>query len=195
MLLQNEIDVALGLDATWDLLTDLERIAPCLPGATVEGRDGDRYRGSVKVEVGPVSAHFTGTAELVEKDSAGRWAVIAASGRDPGTQSNATAEIRARLEQVGPGKTRVLIDTELDISGPVARLGRGAVADVSSRLLAQVVANLAEDPTPAPRTAVTSPATTPAARPTLEERYGNVLVGAALGAIVSWLLFGRRSTR
>jgi carbon monoxide dehydrogenase subunit G len=215
MLLQNEIDVALGLDATWDLLTDLERIAPCLPGATLEGRDGDRYRGSVKVKVGPISAHFTGTAEFVEKDRAGRCAVIAASGRDPRGQSNATAEVRARLEPVGTGETRVLIDTQLDISGRVAQFGRGAIADVSNRLLAQFVANLAEDLVPTHRTAVTSPTTTPGARhdrgpaessagdlnllamvvPTLKERYGQALLGAALGTILSWLLFGRRSTR
>lgn len=199
MLLQNEIDVALGLEATWDLLTDLERIAPCFPGATLDGRDGGRYQGSVKVEVGPIGAHFAGTAELVEKDEAARRAVIAASGKDPRGQSKATAEIRARLEPVGTGETRVLIDTELDISGRVARFGRGAIADVSNRLLAQFAANLAEGLVPISRPAVPSPTTTPGAlalvAPTLEERYGQVLLGAALGTIVSWLLFGRRSTR
>ena len=215
MLLQNEIDVALGLEATWDLLTDLERIAPCLPGATLDGRDGDRYRGSVKVKVGPIGAHFAGTAELLEKDEAARCAVIAASGKDPRGQSNATAEIRARLEPVGPGETRVLIDTDLDISGRVAQFGRGAIADVSNRLLAQFAANLAEGLVPISRPAVPSPTTTPGARhdrqpaanragdlnvlalvaPTLKERYGQALLGAALGTIVSWLLFGRRSTR
>src|SRR5688500_3940902 len=128
MLLQHEIDVALGMDATWDLLTDLERIAPCLPGATLDGRDGDRYRGSVKVKVGPIGAHSTGTAEFVEKDEAARCAVIAASGQDRRGQANATAEIRARLEPVGTDATRVLIDTELDISGRVAQFGRGAIA-------------------------------------------------------------------
>lgn len=215
MLLQNEIDVALGLDATWDLLTDLARIAPCLPGATLEGRDGDRYRGSVKVKVGPIGAHFTGTAEFVEKDKAARSAIIAASGKDRRGQSNATAEIRARLEPISTGETRVLIDTQLDISGRVAQFGRGAIADVSNRLLAQFAANLAEDLAPIRHPAVQAPTTTSGARhdrqpgansagdlnllaliaPTLKERYGQALLGAALGTILSWLLFGRRSTR
>lgn len=179
MLLNNEFVVAAPADQAWALLTDLERVAPCLPGASLEGREGDAYLGSVKIKVGPISAHFRGTAHFVEQDDAAHAATIAAAGKDPRGQAAANATIRARLQPEGPSSTRVVVDTDLDISGRMAQFGRGAIADVSVRLMNQFADNLsrqisaepgvasAHTPNggPAPSTAAPSPAAKPTSAP------------------------------
>lgn len=142
MLLTNEFEVETDLEQTWTLLTDLERIMPCLPGASLEGREGDNYLGNVKIKVGPIGAHFKGTAFFAQKDDLAHTAVISASGKDPKGQAAANAQISARLEAMSPTRTRVLIDTDLDISGRMAQFGRGAIADVSNRLMGQFADNL-----------------------------------------------------
>lgn len=142
MLLKNEFEIEAGLEPSWALLTDLERIAPCMPGATLHGREGERYLGNVKIKVGPISANFAGTAAFTEKDDRSHTAVISASGKDPRGQATADARIRARLEPVSDTRTRVLVDTDLDIAGKMAQFGRGAIADVSNRLIGQFVSNL-----------------------------------------------------
>jgi carbon monoxide dehydrogenase subunit G len=142
MLLTNEFEIDADLEHTWTLLTDLERIMPCLPGASLDGRDGDNYLGNVKIKVGPIGAHFKGTAFFAQKNDAAHTAVISASGKDPKGQAAANAQITARLERVSPSRTRVLIDTDLDISGRMAQFGRGAIADVSNRLMGQFADNL-----------------------------------------------------
>ncbi|GAA1143091.1 SRPBCC family protein [Nocardioides aquiterrae] len=142
MLLKNEFEIDAGVDRAWELLTDLARIMPCMPGAALEGVEGDNYLGNVKIKVGPIGAHFRGTAHFAQKDDATHSAVIAAAGKDPKGQAAANAQIHARLEPVTPTRTRVLIDTDLDISGRMAQFGRGAIADVSNRLIGQFVANI-----------------------------------------------------
>lgn len=142
MLLKNEFEIEADLESSWALLTDLQRIAPCMPGATLQGREGDRYLGNVKIKVGPISANFAGTAAFAEKDNLTHTAVISASGKDPRGQATADARIRARLEPVSDTRTRVLVDTDLDIAGKMAQFGRGAIADVSNRLIGQFVSNL-----------------------------------------------------
>ncbi|WP_214108329.1 SRPBCC family protein [Acrocarpospora catenulata] len=205
MLLKNEFELDADLDLAWALLTDLERIAPCMPGARLDGRDGDAYLGSVRVKVGPIGAHFTGTARFDHRDDAARVAVIAASGKDPRGQATAAARIHARLEPVGPARTRVLIDTDLDISGRMAQFGRGAIADVSNRLIGQFVSNLSTQLVPAdtPREAAAPPPPPqePEAGglnaaelilPVLRDRYGKAAAGVLLGFLLGWLVFGRR---
>lgn len=142
MLLKNEFEIDADVDQAWVLLTDLARIMPCMPGAALEGVEGDNYLGNVKVKVGPIGAHFRGTAHFAQKDDATRSAVIAAAGKDPKGQASANAQIHARLEPVSLTRTRVLIDTDLDITGRMAQFGRGAIADVSNRLIGQFVANV-----------------------------------------------------
>lgn len=142
MLLKNEFEIETGVDQAWELLTDLARVMPCMPGAALEGVDGENFLGSVKIKVGPIGAHFRGTAHFAQKDDAMHSAVIAASGKDPKGQAAASAQIHARLEAVSSTRTRVLIDTDLDISGRMAQFGRGAIADVSNRLIGQFVANI-----------------------------------------------------
>ncbi len=142
MELVNDFTVNTPIDDAWAILTDVERIAPCLPGAQLEEVEGDVYRGSVKVKVGPITAQFKGEAQFVEKDAAAHRAVLRAKGRDTGGKGNADAKITAQLASVSPSITRCTVTTDLNITGKVAQFGRGALADVSTKLLGQFVDNL-----------------------------------------------------
>ena len=141
MKITNEFTVAVPIDEAWAVLTDLEGIAPCLPGAQLTGVDGDVYRGRVKVKVGPVISEFAGTARFVEKDDAAYRGVIDAKGRDARSTGNASALVTAHLRPDGD-RTLVSVDTDLKISGKLAQFGSGMIKEVSGKLLAQFVANL-----------------------------------------------------
>src|SRR3954454_9812830 len=154
MELTNEFRVAVPVDEAWTLLTDVERIAPCRPGAELQEIEGDEYRGIVKVKVGPITAQYKGKATFVEQDEAAGRAVLRAEGRDTRGQGNANATITATLVSDGDG-TQVTVTTDLTVTGRVAQFGRGVLADVSSKLLNQFVdcleANvLGEAPPPPP---------------------------------------------
>ena len=125
MELTNEFEVAVPLAEAWAVLTDVERIAPCLPGAELKEIEGDEYRGVVKVKVGPITASYKGVAHFEELDEAAHRAVLKAEGR----------------ETRGSG-TKVQVATDLAITGKVAQFGRGVLADVSGKLLDQFVQNL-----------------------------------------------------
>ena len=131
MELVNDFTVNVAVEEAWATLTDVERIAPCLPGAQLQEIEGDVYRGVVKVKVGPILAQFKGQATFVEKDDVQPQAVLKAEGRDTGGKGNASALITAQLEPVGAGVTKVTVTTDLTITGKVAQFGRGALADVS----------------------------------------------------------------
>ncbi len=141
MELTNEFTVDVPLEEAWDVLTDVTRIAPAMPGAKLEAVEGDEYRGVVKVKVGPVTAEYRGAATFVERDAASHRAVLRAEGRETRGQGNATATITATLVPSGDG-TRVSVLTDLSITGRVAQFGRGVLADVSNKLLNQFVASL-----------------------------------------------------
>jgi uncharacterized protein len=136
--------VDLPVEETWRVLMDIERIAPCLPGAQLQEIAGEEYRGVVKVKVGPITAQYKGTAHFESRDEATHTAVIVGTGRDTRGQGNASASIRMQLTADGAG-TAVTIDTDLSITGKVAQFGRGVMADVSAKLLAQFVENLERD--------------------------------------------------
>jgi hypothetical protein len=125
-------------------LTDVGRIAPCLPGARLDEVVDGEYRGVVRVKVGPITVEYKGVASFAELDEVGRRVVLRAQGRETRGQGNASATVTATLVPVGAA-TRVAVSTELDISGRVAQFGRGALADVSSKLLGQFVKNLERD--------------------------------------------------
>ena len=144
MELSNEFVVTAPIDATWAILTDLERIAPCLPGAQLDEVEGDEYRGTVKVKVGPITSQYKGTATFVDLDVADHKAVLRATGRDTRGQGNATATVTAQLTAEGE-KTKVSVVTELDITGKVAQFGRGMLADISTKLLGQFAERLEAD--------------------------------------------------
>jgi carbon monoxide dehydrogenase subunit G len=136
--LSNEFVVPVKVDEAWGLLTDVELIAPCMPGAELQEIDGEEYRGVVKVKVGPITAQYKGKATFVEKDDAAHKAVLRAEGRDTRGQGNANATITATLESEGDG-TKVKVVTDLSITGRAAQFGRGVMADVSTKLLGQFV--------------------------------------------------------
>jgi uncharacterized protein len=132
------------IEDTWKVLLDIERIAPCLPGAELQEIEGNDYRGVVKVKVGPITAQYKGTAELAEVDEAARRLVLDASGRDTRGQGNAKAKIVVTMTEAGGG-TQVDVATDLTITGKVAQFGRGVMADVSAKLIRQFVENLERD--------------------------------------------------
>jgi uncharacterized protein len=141
MELKNEFRVSVPIDVAWAVLTDLERIAPCMPGAELEEVEGDEYRGIVKVKVGPISAQYKGTARFVEKDDAQHRAVLRAEGRDTRGQGNASATVVATATPDGGG-TVVSIDTDLSITGKVAQFGRSIMGDVSTKMLGEFAERL-----------------------------------------------------
>ena len=144
MELVHEFTVAVPVERAWDVLTDVERIAPCMPGAELTGADDGTYRGQVKIKVGPITAQYKGTASFVERDEPARRVVLKASGRDTRGQGTASATVTATMVADG-GSTTVSIVTDLTVSGRVAQFGRGVMGDVSARLLEQFVHNLEAD--------------------------------------------------
>jgi carbon monoxide dehydrogenase subunit G len=136
--------VSTPIDETWKVLLDLERIAPCMPGAQLQEVEGDEYRGIVKVKVGPITAQYKGAARLAEVDEANRRVVLDASGRDTRGQGNAKATIVVDMAE-DAGGTKVDVRTDLQITGKVAQFGRGVLADVSTKLLGQFVDSLERD--------------------------------------------------
>jgi len=142
--IEDQFRVDVPIEEAWRVLLDVERIAPCMPGAQLQEIEGDEYRGVVKVKVGPITAQYKGTATLAEVDEAGRRIVLDASGRDTRGQGNAKASIVVTMNDDGGG-TRVEVVTDLSITGKVAQFGRGVLDDVSAKLLRQFVENLERD--------------------------------------------------
>ena len=167
MELANEFRVKAPVDRAWQVLTDLERIAPCMPGAQLQEVEGDEHRGVVKVKVGPITAQYKGVARIVDRDRDGGRLVLRAEGRETRGQGNASALITAKLAADGDA-TLVTITTDLTVTGKVAQFGRGVLADVSAKLLTQFVQCLeadvlaAEDTAPEPAPAATPNASVPA---------------------------------
>ncbi len=141
MELTNDFRVAVPVERAWAVLTDVELIAPCLPGAQLQEVEGDEYRGIVKVKVGPITAQYKGKATFVSQDADAHVAVLRAEGRETRGQGNASATITATLVPDGDG-TSVSVATDLTVTGRVAQFGRGVLADVSAKLLDQFVQNL-----------------------------------------------------
>jgi hypothetical protein len=144
MELTNEFHVSVPIDVAWAVLTDLERVAPCMPGAELQEVEGDEYRGIVKVKVGPITAQYKGSARFVEKDDAQHRAVLLAEGRDTRGQGNASATVTAIAIPDSDGTT-VSIVTELAITGKVAQFGRSVMGDVSAKMLGEFADRLEAD--------------------------------------------------
>src|SRR5215475_2138680 len=136
MKLDNEFTVGVPIGEAWGVLTDLELIAPCMPGAQLTGVSDGVYTGKVKIKVGPVTAEYAGTAKFAEKDEDTYRAVIDARGRDSRGNGNAAAVISAQLLPEGES-TRVTVSTDLTIAGRVAQFGSGMIKEVSAKLLGQ----------------------------------------------------------
>jgi uncharacterized protein len=138
----NEFTVNRPIDEAWPIICNLERIAPCLPGAELEEIEGDIYRGKVKVKLGAVSTQFKGEAHFVERDDDGHRARLKAKGRDTGGRGNAEADISAEAQALSPTSTRCVVTADLHITGKVAQFGRGIMGDVSKKLIDQFASNL-----------------------------------------------------
>lgn len=137
MRIENSFTVGLPAEDAWKVLLDVERIAPCMPGAELQEVAGDEYRGIVKVKLGAITAQYKGAVRFAEVDEVGRRIVLKAEGRETRGQGNASATVTATLTDAGDGATRVAIETDLTISGKIAQFGRGVMADVSAKLLAE----------------------------------------------------------
>jgi uncharacterized protein len=156
--LENEFVVSAGLEPTWRLLLDLERVSRCLPGATVEpgGEDG-ALLGTMRVKLGPIAMTYKGTARLAEVDDAAHSAVVAVDGKETKGQGSASARIRSTLTPEGAA-TRVRVETELNVTGRPAQFGRGIMQDVAAKMLADFAGCLSQTLAETPVEAAPAPA-------------------------------------
>src|ERR671914_1292301 len=136
MKMNNEFAVGVPIQQAWDVMLDLERIAPCLPGAAIQGSEGDEYQGTMKVKIGPITANYKGTAKFEETGGETRRAVLNATGRDARGQGTASATIVSTLHEEGDS-TRVNVETDMKLTGRAAQFGRGIAQDVATKMLAQ----------------------------------------------------------
>jgi uncharacterized protein len=179
MELTNEFTVPVPVERAWEVLTDVELIAPCLPGAQLQEIEGDEYRGIVKVKVGPITAQYKGAAVFQEQDEAARKLVLKAEGRDTRGQGSASALITVTMSETS-GSTHVSVDTDLTIKGKVAQFGRGMIADVSAKLLTEFVECLeGKLEAPAPAAAVPGAEAAPGGGPVPVETTGSPAAEAA----------------
>lgn len=140
--LENSFEVPVPPEQAWDVLLDVERVAPCMPGATVDEVSGDEVTGRIKVKVGPIALTYTGKAKFTERDDAGHAVSIEASGKETRGAGTVSAIVHARLEPQD-GQTRVTVRTSLNVTGRPAQFGRGVMSEVAGRLVEQFSANLA----------------------------------------------------
>jgi carbon monoxide dehydrogenase subunit G len=208
--LNNEFRVAVPVAKTWQVLTDVERVAPCIPGAQLLSVDGDDFTGVVKVKVGPITVSYKGDASFQEKDEAAQRVVIKATGKETRGSGNAAAVVTAQVKDDGTHGTIVSITTDLTVSGKAAQFGRGVLADVSTNLIGQFARNLEADLLG--DTATSAAASTPVAAATaaatasdgvdsvdllkvvavpMAKRYAPAIAAVAAGVTVGFLL-GRR---
>jgi carbon monoxide dehydrogenase subunit G len=144
--------IPVPVDEAWKALLDIERVAPCVPGATLTGSEGDLHHGTVKVKLGPITLNYTGTVAFTSLDDARRVATMKASGREVRGGGTASAGITCSLVDRG-GVTDVLVETDLAVTGKPAQFGRGALNDVAAGLIDRFADNLAAELGPAPQTA------------------------------------------
>ena len=142
MQLENSFTVPVPVDEAWRVLLDIERIAPCMPGAALDSVEGDDFTGRVKVKLGPINLTYQGKASFIEKDEAAHRAVIDARGKDQRGNGTAAATVTAQLRAEGD-VTRVDVLTDLNITGRPAQFGRGVMTDVGNKLLGQFADKLA----------------------------------------------------
>ena len=143
MELQNSFTVPADIDTAWQQLLDVESVAPCMPGATLESVDGDDVTGNVKVKLGPVSMSYAGKATFIKKDEENHTAVLEGSGKEAKGGGTAKVLVTTTLVAEAPDRTRVDVTTDLTITGKAAQFGRGVMQDVAGRIIDQFAANLA----------------------------------------------------
>ena len=137
MQLNHRFTVPASIDETWSAFNDLERIAPCFPGAALTSVEGDEFTGTCKIKLGPISMQYGGSGKFLERDEAAYRAVIEAKGKDKRGNGTAAATVTAQLVAEGDTSTNVEVVTDLAITGKPAQFGRGVMQDVSDKLLGQ----------------------------------------------------------
>ncbi|MCX4704292.1 SRPBCC family protein [Streptomyces sp. NBC_01352] len=166
MKLENTLTIPVPVEEAWPVLLDVERVAPCVPGATLTASDGDEHRGRIKVKLGPIVLTYSGTVTFLERDEQAKVVVLEAGGREARGNGTAKALVTCRLGDAGGGRTAVHVETDLSITGKPAQFGRGTLAEVSGALMERFAENLAaeiEDNSPQSPTISHDPA--PAAAP------------------------------
>jgi uncharacterized protein len=142
--LENEFTVPAPVERAWEVLLDVERVAPCLPGAALTGSEGDEHQGTMTIKIGPITSKYQGTVRIEEADEAARRAVMRAQARDSRGQGTAAATITSTMEAV-EGGTRVRVETDMRVTGPAAQFGRGVMQDVSAKLMGRFADCLAQE--------------------------------------------------
>jgi carbon monoxide dehydrogenase subunit G len=142
--LRNTFAIDVPIDHAWRVLNTPETVAPCFPGATLAEYEGDRFAGTVKIKLGPISMLFRGTGTYVSRDEDAHRVVIEASGRDSRGNGSARATVTGSMEPDGPDRTVVTLVTDLKVTGRPAQLGRGVITDVADRIIGQFAACVAD---------------------------------------------------
>src|SRR5579862_1991140 len=143
MELEHSFTVPVPEERAWNVLLDVERVAPCMPGATLTSVDGDDITGSIKVKVGPIAMTYAGTAHFTERDPDQHVITLEASGKETRGAGTASAKVRSTLDGQGD-QTHVTVHTTLNVTGRPAQFGRGVMAEVGGKLIGIFAANLAE---------------------------------------------------
>src|SRR4051794_38572803 len=166
MKLEHEFTVPAAIDEAWKVLLDVERVAPCMPGATLLTVDGDEFTGTVKVKVGPIQVTYKGQAKFAELDDSAHRAVIEASGKEARGSGTAAATVVAQMRSAGDATT-VSVETELNVTGRPAQFGRGVMEEVAGKLIGQFANCLAEELS-SPTAKASEPEPEPVAAPASE---------------------------
>lgn len=198
MLIENEFTVATPVDELWAFLLDVERIAPCMPGAELtETLDDRSWKGKVNVKFGPVALSFAGTVEMTERDDAAHRAVLHAKGMEQKGKGAANATVTSWLEPATDGRTTVKMAADIALTGAAAQLSRGLLPEISKKLTQQFADCLEAQmqTTKAPAAAATTqgevaaegpvPTATPAPTPVAAKHVGGIGLGlSAIWAVI-----------
>ena len=152
MRFEHEFTVPVPIEQAWAVLLDVERVAPCLPGAALDVFEGEEFTGRMKVKVGPITVTYRGSATFEDVDKDAHTLTLRASGKEARGSGTAAATVKARLTP-GDGSTAVAVETTFNVTGRPAQFGRGVMAEVGSKLIDRFAVNLAEllaEPVPEP---------------------------------------------
>ncbi|MFC6005393.1 SRPBCC family protein, partial [Streptomonospora nanhaiensis] len=178
MRFEHEFTVPVPIEQAWAVLLDVERVAPCLPGATLDIFEGDEFTGRMKVKVGPIVVTYKGSARFEDVDKDSYSLAIQASGKEARGSGTAAATVKARMTPADENTTAVTVETSFNVTGRPAQFGRGVMAEVGGKLIERFAGNLAQllsdstvEAAPAPAQDVTAPAHGATAPAHEEERH------------------------